>query len=624
MSERLEFLRNYEENGFPCRAVTILELKPTSSLAKEITIERGTLITVSREVGFFTASSVTLQDPSNPQRVLAIAASYGSIGNIDLGGLDKDVPSGALGSYDFGFTVHIKNVEPGMGGSDEHTSPYDATGGLTPGKIKQMVIRFAPVLNFHEDETFFPVGHWRMIKSGHTHLYMDIDTGSDNCKIETFSQLGDELGENTFITNSKWTDDSRETPNRERALEAFPLQSTESGPNAPDYPIVVDAEFKLLFEALHQNTRALIDYLYELMTNQELKSMSILGSGSKRADGLFDHIRFDPMFWKEPEKLHHQELYYLLMLCEGKASENENDIPYALGWLETEDIMKQKQWDVVRDYALISYYLIYPFNDFCYHGGINVHEGDIEGLGVFVTLKEIDKYRNDEVSVDDMSAEGVTTIGHGASDGVDTFAYWKNRVDARTVRIGNPENKTFDVFIARGSHATYLTDGPHDLSKWPELAETIEPVAIPAAAAILCGFLPFLCPPIITGLSSLPAITEKVNEMLEDHCSEEGLSAGTEDAIGTQSGIQINNIFHCKSSIDLALNVYMRENTLALRIFPGHLGARVQGEDDDRVAQVEEVAKELLLGGACIEESASTFNGRMNRFIKIFADVLHG
>ena len=113
-------------------------------------------------------------------------------------------------------------------------------------------------------------------------------------------------------------------------------------------------------------------------------------------------------------------------------------------------------WTALSLCGFMEYNFIYAYNDFARYGGVftNEHEGDNEGCCVVferLALQDLQAQNGDAEAVAPL---GLITSVHNES----------NRADELRALDPDPGDARdgLDVFIARGSHATYLTAGTHD------------------------------------------------------------------------------------------------------------------------------------------------------------------
>ena len=101
-----------------------------------------------------------------------------------------------------------------------------------------------------------------------------------------------------------------------------------------------------------------------------------------------------------------------------------------------------------RDYLVLQYWFFYPLNDFkTSHGGINDHEGDWEGVSLFLP-KNRGQPEAAAVMVEDWLPLKLLAAAHEGASAKDWDA------------IGRQGSHPI-FYVARGSHATYYEPGRH-------------------------------------------------------------------------------------------------------------------------------------------------------------------
>ena len=643
-SNRLNFIMKLIKDGVPGLPITLLEIQPTQNVEAGTRIDRGTSIKISNYT-FYTAATV-IMDNQIPKRVLAIGERLDDYeaykNNIDRINNQRQHREWSIkiGGVDYNVRV-IENVICA-------TIDADETGGMETKQINDLIEYLMPVIHFHENERFFPIGYRNFFEERRTYYYKDIDAdGQQFRNIDNFINNSDDFRENSFLTNSEWIDNNREIPNRERCSQLFPYEKNNY--TKPEYQIVINSEFKLLREALYQNLRTFIYYLYSKINNDpNLETLAILRDEgiqdeiqrlikmeSVNKDILCDYIHSNPLFIKDPHEnsLYYQDVYYLLKLCVLESTSNiregciglepqlynylelQKERDRVLSWLVDNDVITEKIWDVIRGYGLIVYYLIYPFNDWCIWGGVNDHEGDFEGFGIFINRDTLNGYIHGSIEINQISPDYIVTLAHKESDELDSVARWSDRVLRH-------EDNAVHVYVALGSHATYLEPGDH----WTGASYYIyeEPVEFFENSSIIFGI--FLClttQSIWVCIASLIAsifiseMCEWIEVLVTDKCSDNGFTSTGQCVISNDN---VSNIYQeMNSSPEKAMTKF------ALRIFPGLFGADVRPGFSEEVEFIGEFFLEALswftgfFGNLCIEEGGSTFKDKINRLVRSLA-----
>jgi hypothetical protein len=216
-------------------------------------------------------------------------------------------------------------------------------------------------------------------------------------------------------------------------------------------------------------------------------------------------------------------------------------------------------WLALSTCGLLEYYFTYGYNDFHRYGGIftNEHEADNEGCCLVferLRLAELEAQNGDPQAVAPLAL--ITSVHNESNNADESRAIDPDPGDAR---------QGLEVFVARGSHATYLSPGTHDFFDPSDLfREKPEAMVVVALAA------PWLIP--------LLVIYEHFNSD-PDETSDAGVTGQAEvnPASDPETHLHVDLVVTPLSNIDDDENIYdlpsSSAEALALRAFRGTLGA---------------------------------------------------
>lgn len=355
------------------------------------------------------------------------------------------------------------------------------TGRLTHTQAAALAEAWRPEVRFHEDERFHPVDinglfelpavvYDTLTPGSQSEFAVEVDgvsyrppvlrngnTVLGNGDIEASDLDSTEVDSGTILTHGKSFNASVQYFGASTTINGQPIP-TPGDPREPRHPIVYRAEMRMLYEALKYELE-----LDDLNENEE-----------KPADSIWRGFDVDSSFFREDRDSSAQAAFFphqlkrqILKALADSYDPNNPDfaadnvaINAAVdatpeGWL-----FIRNAWEVIKNFAFVEYLFVYPYNDFDKYESPfgNKHEGDDEGCCVV-----FDRTLLNAMADDDQANPPESIAPHAFITSVHEEWQGSDRIDAN-ISI-DPQRARDDLvaYVARGSHATYLNAGTHDV-----------------------------------------------------------------------------------------------------------------------------------------------------------------
>ena len=280
-------------------------------------------------------------------------------------------------------------------------------------------------------------------------------------------------------------------------------------PRRPEHPIVVRAEMRVLFDTLKHELE--LDHLPSGLK----KPIDAIWTGFDVEESFFRQEEGTSTFTREQKREFLAALINAHEIPDIEARTAEERVVLEripAGWT-----FVQRAWTIVTEFAFLEFYLIYAFNDYKEYGTWpfdNEHEGDVEGCCVVFRRSALEDFAAGRKTAAEVIPHTVITSAHEEFNDADELKRLPEDPDRARVQLR--------VFVAPGSHATYITPGPHDILDFEDIATDL-PGELPT------GFLIAL---VGGGRSNLlvaailfAGLVEKLVDS-EDETSNDGVSIG--------------------------------------------------------------------------------------------------
>jgi hypothetical protein len=385
---------------------------------------------------------------------------------------------------------------------------FNLTGQLRDADVEQLVKHWRPWISFHELERFHPIAFEDFLEKPQQvfdllqepareelRLVRWIENAAGLAVLETFDPpiltkglgfrekaqpvsaddppvptsqvLGsadtvlqslelEEADKDAVITNGTSYRSARQLFGASDTVAGNP-EPAPTDPREPRWDMKVIAEFKMLLETLE----------YELRVEREDYPDDALRGGFEVLSLFFSKKPDDtgvpggsggqpatPTFL--PRSL---MVEVLLQLIEGHRAGSTAMEQAALDLIPDDWQFNFAPWEAIKRFAFIEYYLFYTYNDFDQYATWpweNRHEGDIEGFCLVFERAQLENAVQDGTPLVDVRPLTIITSVHEEFQDADRLRHLDQSLSQEEFR------QAMQVYVAVGSHATYLKSGSHD------------------------------------------------------------------------------------------------------------------------------------------------------------------
>jgi hypothetical protein len=475
---------------------------------------------------------------------------------------------------------------------------HNLTGPLRHEQVVALANAWFPEVRFHEDERFHPVDLPGMLaipppifdqlpESAKDEFRISITTGRlpDGQPIdERFDPpvvhaaagsvrrvLGsgadaddgmdelDDLGRSGVFTYGARLDAAREFFGASDTVTGAG-EPTPGDPRLPRHlPMVARAELRMLLETLKHELQ--LDDLRGDLADRGLP-IDAIWSGFAVENSFFDRdSNTDPSFSRSDKRA----ILATLVAAHEAGEEAEaaalENMELPSGWR-----FVLRAWEAVKQFAFLEFYLVYAFNDYKEYGTApfeNEHEGDVEGCCVVFERRLLERFANGTVEAGQVIPHTVITSAHEEFQELDSLK--------RLPLVLDRARDDLVVYVAPGSHATYLTAGSHDILDFEDVVTDL-PLQLPTWLLVV-GLVFF--PGTLISAALIAGIVEHFVDA-EDQTSDNGASIGPEppDPASLEFGkqIEVTPLSDIQDDVNIYQDIPALRAALAVRGFPGTWG----------------------------------------------------
>ena len=458
---------------------------------------------------------------------------------------------------------------------------HNLTGPLNHDQVISLANLWFPEIRFHEKERFHPIDLQTLFtvpktvfdslpEAAKDEFRIEVDTASGTVRFDPPIVLDVErkvlgsgetaaqgLDDGSIDSEARYSHGGNLTASR----KFFGASTTVAGgdipapgdPRVPRHPIVVRAEMRCLLEVLK----------HELQLDES--------PGIEVVDAVWGRFPVEETLFLNNALLllpftRDQKRDILRRLIEAHESHNQaafqaalDDIP--LGWN-----LVQRAWNAIKNYAFLEFSFVYAFNDYKEYGTwpwANEHEGDVEGCCVVFERRFLEQLASSPptIAAEDIVPHTVITSVHEP--------YTEGDCLKRLPVVRERARNDLVVYVAPGSHATYLTPGSHDVLDFEDVVIDL-PAKLPTwvlISALALAPVPFAIVVLLAG------IVEHFQDS-EDETSDNGASVGPGSAAPQSLKFDKRINVTPLSRFNGGLNIYQNQfrDALTLRAFPGKWG----------------------------------------------------